>query len=105
MNTKETAKLTGIPEDILIRMRARETRSLKSGPPYSKKMDKSGAVTYVYNKAEVQKWLKFRRCLITAADAAVILNCAREDILAIYGLQSIPVRTKRYKGRLVVDNG
>src|SRR6266436_1554899 len=105
MNTKQTAKMTGIPEQILIRMRARETTSLKSGPPFCKKMGKEGEIEYSYHKADVQRWMKARNCLITAADAARILGCSREDILSIYGLQSLPIRARGFNGRLLINNG
>ncbi len=105
MNTAQAAKLTGIPSELLIRMRARETKSLKSGPPYAKTLNPEGAVAYTYSKADVERWMKMRRCAITAADAAVVLGCSRDEILAIYGLQSIPIKNKGYEGKLLIDNG
>lgn len=105
MNTIETAKLTGIPEALLIRMRARETRTLKGGPPYCRKIRKNGTVVYTYNKRDVQAWMRLRSCLITAADAASILETSREEILKLYGIRGIEVTGKGKKGKLVIDNG
>lgn len=105
MNIHQTSKLTGIPESTLLRMRARETRSLKGGPPYSRKMGKDGKMTYIYNKAEVLRWMKYRRCLITAADAADILQCSRDMILSLFGIQTLEIKTKGCRGKLLIDNG
>lgn len=104
MNTKETAEITGIPAELLIRMRTRETRTRKSGPPYCKKVGKDGMPRYVYSKPEVRTWLKSRNCLITPADAALILGLHRDDILAIHGIRSFTVRKKTHSGTVVVDN-
>lgn len=105
MNTTQTAKLTGIPEDLLVRMRARETRTLKGGPPYCRKVNKDGTVVYTYDRREVQSWMRLKRCLITAGDAAALLETSRDEILKIFGLRSIPLRAKGKKGTLIVDNG
>lgn len=104
MNTSETAKYTGIPAEVLVRMRARETRSRKSGPPFCKVLSAVGDAEYVYSKREIKQWLRLRNCLITAGDAAVILGLHREDILSIHGVQSFTVKKRGYRGRLVVDN-
>lgn len=104
MNTAQVAKMTGIPEFILIRMRTRDTRTLKNGPPFHKKLGKKGETIYYYTQSEVKRWMKMRNCLITAMDAALILDSCRLDILDIYGLKSIPVCNEQYSGKLVIDN-
>lgn len=103
MNTAEVAKLTGIPQELLTRLRARESRSLKCGPPFCKTLDRTGP-KYVYDRKEVLKWMKLRNCLITAGDAALIKNVMREVILNISGLKSFDIRRKDYKGKLIIDN-
>jgi hypothetical protein len=105
MTLEETSKLTKIPEKILLRMRSRESRSLKSGPPYHKTISPEGAAIYVYVKTEVLKWLKLRRCLLTALDAALLMGISREEILDIYGLRGFNIKHKHCKGRLIVSNG
>ncbi len=104
MNLAETAKKTGIAADVLVRMRARDTRTLKSGPPFHKQMGPNGEPVYVYNQLEVKRWMKFRRCHCTAGDAAIILGVHREDILDIHGVTGFDIRRKGFKGRLIVDN-
>lgn len=105
MNLRETAKLTGIPEQLLVRMRCRENRTLRGGPPYCRKIAKNGSVDYVYNRREVERWMRVRNCSITAADAASFLDISRFDLLKNYKSGSIEIRTKDYKGTLFIDNG
>lgn len=105
MNTTEAAELTGIPEIILIRMRNRENRSLKSGPPFSKKMDKYGNPFYSYSRRDLNQWMKITASAqLTAGDASAILKMTREELLTIDGLKGFDIRTKAYRGRLIVDN-
>lgn len=104
MNTIEAAKLTGIGPDLLVRMRARETRTLKGGPPHCKIQGKDGEPLYVYDKKQVMAWMKTRRCQVTAADAALILEMNREELLKVYGLTSFEVKRKGFRGRLIVNN-
>lgn len=104
MNTIETAKYTGIPAEVLIRMRARETRTLKNGPPFCKTIGKNGETVYVYWKKDVKQWMKMRRCLITAGDAALIMDIHREELLDIHGVTGIDIRRKKFKGKLIIDN-
>ncbi len=105
MNTQQASKLTNIPVSVLVRMRARQTMSIKSGPPFRKKMNKNGELIYEYNRVEVLDWLRHRVCLITAGDAAEILSVPREEILKYSGVQSKEIKTKEYRGKLVIDNG
>lgn len=105
MNLQQTAKMTGIPEGTLLRMRSRESRSLKSGPPYHKTISKDGEAIYLYKKEEIRKWLKIRLCLITAGDAADIMGISRDEVLKIFGLKGFNVKNGKIKGRLIVDNG
>jgi hypothetical protein len=85
LNITEVAKLTGLDAAILRGMRARETRTLKSGPPFCKTVDKLGNTRYVYKKHEVLKWLKRSHFAITGADAAAILGISRPELFAKYG--------------------
>ena len=85
-------------------MRSREGRSLKSGPPYHKVISPKGEAIYVYLKREVLGWMKLRRCLITAGDAAQIMGISREEILDLYGLKGFNVECEDYRGRLIVNN-
>lgn len=105
MNLQETSKLTKIPEDVLVRMRSRESRSLRSGPPYHKVISSNGEAVYIYLKKEVLGWLKMRRCMVTAGDAAIIMGVSRNEVLDIWGLRGFNVCAGNYKGRLIVNNG
>ena len=105
MNVQQTSKMTKIPEKVLIRMRSRESQSLRSGPPYHKIMSSTGDAIYVYLKKEVQEWMRIRRCLITAGDAAAILGISREEVLEFYGLKGFNVQCEDYRGRLIINNG
>lgn len=104
MNLAQTSKMTGIPEFLLIRLRARETTSLRSGPPYCKVLTKNGDMDYVYDRKAVREWMKMRRCLITAGDAAKMLGMSREDLLKIFGQTRFYLRTKEYYGKLIINN-
>ncbi len=107
MNTQQASEYTGIPFGVLVRMRARETTTRKSGPPYCKTFTKTGETHFVYSKMEIKKWFKVRRslnCLITAGDAALILDVHREDIMAISGVRSFTLKRKGRRGLLVIDN-
>jgi len=105
MNTIQAAEFTGIPEFLLVRMRARETTSIKSGPPFCKKMGRNGEPLYTYSIRDLRRWMKIRKCLITAGDAAEILGISREDLINMHGLQGVDINKKTHKGRLVIDNG
>lgn len=104
MNTKQTAALTGIPEPLLQRLRARETRTLKGGPPYRKALSRSGKVSYVYDRPEVERWLKIKRCIITQGDAAMLLDCSRDELGTYSGLRSFELRGEN-NGKLIINNG
>lgn len=104
MNLQETSKLTKIPEDVLVRMRSRESRSLRSGPPYHKVISSHGEAVYVYLKKEVLEWLKIRRCLVTAGDAALIMGVSRDELLNIWGLRGFNIKYETFRGRLIVNN-
>jgi hypothetical protein len=104
MTLEQTSRLTKIPEKVLLRMRSRESRSLKSGPPYRKTISAVGETIYIYLKKEVLGWMKLRRCLVTAGDAAIFLGISREEILDIYGLKGFNINSRNSKGRLIVDN-
>ncbi len=104
MNTKQTSELTGIPPTLLRRMRSRESRTLRGGPPYRRSISKSGRMSYVYDKPDVEQWMKMRKCIITQGDAAMLLDCSRDEISGYYGLRSFEIRGKA-KGKLIVDNG
>ncbi len=67
-------------------------------------MTKNGAMVYSYDAREVRAWMKLRNCRITAADAAEILSTSRDEIRKYSGVISKEVRTKGYKGRLIIDN-
>ncbi len=103
MNIQQTAKMTGVPVEILIKMRSRDTTSMLSGPPYTKTLGKGGETLYVYNAAEVRKWLKIKLCQVTAGDAANIMGVSRDDIVAIHGIKAFKI-SGEYDGRLIVNN-
>lgn len=103
MNIQQTSKLTGIPTDVLLRMRDRKNLSLLSGPPFHKLMSKSGVPVYEYNLKEVREWMRLKRGRITAGDAATIMGVSREEILGIHGVESFRIQNE-YDGRLVVNN-
>ena len=92
MNTLETAKFTGISADLLVRMRYRPTSTLRSGPPYSKRYNRNGLLRIVYSKAEVKRWLKQKKFLITAGEAALALGVIRDDILSIRGVKRFDIK-------------
>lgn len=93
MNTAETAKLTGIPLELLIKMRNRnQTITLQSGPPYMKKVDKNGIPYFVYHKTQVMAWLAKRNVLITAAEAAQLIGVTRVEVLKIAGIKRFDFR-------------
>lgn len=104
MNIQQTSKMTGIPQHILVRMRARDTRTLISGPPFCKVIGKNGETRYVYHLSNVREWMRLRKSRITAGDAALILGVHREEILEYSGLRGFDVATREYKGRLIIDN-
>jgi hypothetical protein len=85
LNITQVSKLTGLNVSLLRDMRARETRTLKSGPPFCKTLDRWGHTRYVYKKHEVLRWLKRRHFAITGADAAAILGVTRRELLGKYG--------------------
>jgi len=89
MNTLEASEYTGIPLDILIRMRTRVTSTLRSGPPYERKFVE-GKLQYVYRKAPLDRWLKTRRCLLTAGEGAQLLGISRDEILNMVGKVVVP---------------
>lgn len=102
MNTQECAEFTGIPAEFLHRVRTRNcTTTLFGGPPFSKRIDRNGQPKIVYNKAQVSAWMRKRNLLVTAAEAASILNIEREEILNIQG----PKRFDLKHGFLVVNPG
>ena len=104
MNVQQTSEMTKIPVEILLKMRSRENRSFKSGPPFHKKISSHGEPIYIYHKKEVQKWMKTRRCLVTAGDAAEIMGISRDELLNIWGLHGFNVKFGTYRGRLIVHN-
>ncbi len=81
LTTKQTARLTGIPLDLLIKMRLRNASvSLNSSPPFERILNRFGAVEYVYHKAKVEQWMKTKCCRITAAETAFLLNLTRLEV-------------------------
>lgn len=104
MNVQEVSKFTKIPVKVLLRMQVRGSGSLNSGPPFRKSISNGGELVYVYLKSEVKKWLEMRNCLITAADAGIILGISRDEVLAICGLKGFMARNGKYRGRLLVNN-
>lgn len=84
----EAAKLLGLPLEVLLRMRGRNTISQKSGPPYRKTLDEDGNTIYLYDKDEIIEWLKAKnlKIQITAKDAADTLGVEREDLLKTTGM-------------------
>lgn len=103
MNTLQASKMTGIPVDTLIRMRARDTRSLLSGPPFHKVMSKAGVPVYEYKAKELRDWMRIKLCQITAGDAANIMGVSRDEIMVITGVKAFRVKGE-YDGRLVINN-
>lgn len=103
MNIQQTANMTGIPADTLIRMRARDTRSNLSGPPFHKTMGKSGMPVYTYKAAEVREWMRIKLCQVTAGDAANIMGISRDEIMVYSGIKAFKIDNE-YKGRLVINN-
>ncbi len=99
MNVKETAELTGIPADLLAKMRTRKTSTLQSGPPYTKKYNKNGVPRIIYNKHQVMRWMSKRNVLITAGEASRILGIERLEILAVKGVKRFDI----HFGFIVVD--
>lgn len=104
MNTTEAAALTGIPAMLLRRMRSRESRTLRGGPPYEYRLSSKGTMKYSYAREAVEQWMKTRNCIITQGDAAMLLECSRDEIGDYYGLRSFEIRGKS-KGKLIIDNG
>lgn len=99
-NTTEAAKFTGVPADILIKMRTDSTRGMDTrGPPFCRVL-KGKQMTYEYKERELIKWLKTKNCRITANDAAYILQISRTQVLALFGLQ----RHRVGNGDLVIDS-
>lgn len=102
MNTKQTAELTGIPAEMLHRLRTRNsTTTLHSGPPFSRRIDKNGVYHYTYNKTQILSWMKKRNLLITAKEAADLLGITREEVLAVAGVKRFDIRC----GFLVINPG
>jgi hypothetical protein len=101
MNISEVANLIGLDIYLLRHMRARESITLKSGPPFCKTIDAVGNTKYVYKKTEVMKWLKRKHFRITAGDAAKILGISRDELMGDYrqGLHS----WENPKGKLIVE--
>lgn len=105
MNIQQVSKMTKIPVELLLRMRSRESRSLRSGPPVHKVLTNTGELVYVYLKTEIAKWMKMRNCLITAGDAAELMGISRDEILEIYGLRGFNIKYKGgFVGRLIINN-
>jgi hypothetical protein len=104
MNTKQTEQLTGIPAILLRRLRSRESMTLRGGPPYRRRLTSKGTMGYTYDRAEVTQWMQLKRCLITQGDAAVLMDCSRDEISRYYGLRSFEIRGKK-NGKLIIDNG
>lgn len=100
MNTFEAAKFTGIPEDLLIKMRDRPTSTLRSGPPYSKKVDKQGLVSYIYSKQDLKRWMKLGAVRITAAEASRLLGVDRKEIINIH--QFVRIQIGPNKGSVLI---
>ena len=84
MNITEVSELTGIEVALLRHMRARESITFHSGPPYCKTLSPKGDTLYVYKKTEVLNWIKRRRFRVTAGDAAKILGISRMELLRVY---------------------
>ena len=103
MNTLQASNMTGIPVSTLIRMRARDTRSNLSGPPFHKTMGKGGEPIYEYKAAELRAWMRIKLCQITAGDAANIMGISRDEIVAMSGIKAFKIDNE-YKGRLIVNN-
>ena len=105
MNVQQVAKMTGLPEKVLIKMRSRETVSFKSGPPFHKTMGKGGETIYEYKLKEVREWMRLKNCDITAGDAASIMGISRDEIKALHGVQALDVNDEEgYKGKIVINN-
>lgn len=101
MTLKQVSKLTGLSEELLRFMRARESITLQSGPPFCKTIDAFGNTKYVYTKADVMAWMKRRKFRITALDAAKILGISRYELLGVYG-HGVKSWDSR-KGKLVIN--
>jgi hypothetical protein len=94
-NTAEAAKFTGIPAEILHRMRTDSTRGYdKRGPPYCRIMNKDekydclDEMNYVYREKDLIEWMKSKNCNITANDAAFILGISRTQVLNFFGIKT-----------------
>jgi hypothetical protein len=100
-NTAQAARFTGIPAEILVRMRTDSTRGNDTrGPPFCRIIKDDKRMTYQYKERELIKWLKTKLCKITANDAAYILQISRTQVLALFGLQ----RMKVGNGEIVINS-
>ena len=99
-NTKEAAKFTGIPVDILIRMRSDSTRGEdRRGPPHRRLVTQEGAY-YRYSEKELIEWMQTRNIMLTANDCAFILEISRTKVLKLFGLH----RQKVGNGEIVIHS-
>lgn len=80
MNTLETAKYTGIPMALLVKMRNRPTSTLNSGPPCYRTIDKHGTIKHVYLKKDLDRWMRVCNCRITAGEAAMLLAITCDEV-------------------------
>lgn len=88
ISTKQASELTGLPVNVLIQMRSRETTSLKSGPPFRMSRDEDGTKVYEYPKEELEAWIEAKKPFqLTAKDAADTMGLNREEILKDRRLQ------------------
>jgi hypothetical protein len=93
MNTSDTSKLTGIPAGVLKALRSRnETVTNRSGPPYSKVIDKNGVSHFRYNKTLVLRWMAKTNLLLTAKEAANLIGVTRTEIMAVTGTKRFDFR-------------
>jgi len=82
LNTMQAAEYTGIPADLLAKMRVRPTTTLQS-PPFRRVLNKEGVPQYCYSKAELKDWMAKRNCLLTAGEAAMALGISRDELLSL----------------------
>ncbi len=82
LTTKQAAKLTGIPEALLMRMRIRNASvSLCSALPFHRTILPDGEVRFWYSKSEVVTWMKAMSCRITAGEAAMLLGMLHQEVM------------------------
>ena len=80
VTAKRASELTGLPLDVLIRMRSRPSGTLKSSPPFRHRKDESGNSIYDYPEKELRAWIKKQHGSLTKKEAAMTLGVQTDDL-------------------------